>query len=423
MADRARYYSLFWRWHFYAGLIVAPFALILAITGGIYLFQPEIEHGLYKDRLYIAQPHTGTVNHDAVIQAARTALNAKQIHSYQPPRDSLSSAQVVLTTEEGVKYTAYVHPGTHALLGTVNEQWRLTGIAREIHKNLTLGTPGRVITELAACWLIVMIITGLYLWWPRGDKARGALVPNTKAKGRTLWREFHAVPGAIASLWILALLFTGLPWSLVWGGLLSDFSNRADEGFPKAIFSARPVSSSSETLPEISMNRLMRQVEKQNIQHAYKIEYPWWKNGSYALTPLRHGGSSEDIAYLFFDRRNGTLLADYRFEDLGKVGRLTALGIAFHEGRLFGRPNQLLNLVAVTTVIGMCITGPILWWKRRPKGSLAAPRVAPGIIVSRPLLVAIALIGILLPLFGASVLLILLGETILRRLRKRHVAF
>ena len=41
-------YRLVWRWHFYAGLIVAPFAVLLALTGAIYLFQPQIEDIVYK---------------------------------------------------------------------------------------------------------------------------------------------------------------------------------------------------------------------------------------------------------------------------------------------------------------------------------------------------------------------------------------
>lgn len=42
-------YQWIWRWHFYAGVVFAPFLLVLAITGGIYLFKAEIEHKLYED--------------------------------------------------------------------------------------------------------------------------------------------------------------------------------------------------------------------------------------------------------------------------------------------------------------------------------------------------------------------------------------
>ena len=34
----AALYRTIWRWHFYAGLFVLPFILILSVTGSIYLF-------------------------------------------------------------------------------------------------------------------------------------------------------------------------------------------------------------------------------------------------------------------------------------------------------------------------------------------------------------------------------------------------
>jgi hypothetical protein len=39
--DNALYRAV-WRWHFYAGLLVIPFLMALAITGCIYLFDDEI---------------------------------------------------------------------------------------------------------------------------------------------------------------------------------------------------------------------------------------------------------------------------------------------------------------------------------------------------------------------------------------------
>lgn len=413
-------YNLFWRWHFYAGLIVAPFAMILAVTGGMYLFQPQLENALYKDRLILPAVYEGAINHDALIAAAGKQFNAEKINTYQPPASPQQSAQVVLTDAAGTQLTVYLHPGTREVLGVVDEAWRFMNIARDIHKGLLLGTPGRVITELAASWLIVLIITGLYLWWPRGDKARGVLLPRVKAKGRNLWREFHAVPGAWVSIWALALLFTGLPWALVWGGVLSEASQKAGEGFPKAVFDARPVSTSAPGA-DISMNRLMKIVAKENITQGFRIDYPWWEKGSYALLPVRQPHDSARMQYLFFDRHNGAVLERYHWDDLGKVGRITTLGVAFHEGRLFGWPNQLLNLIAVLGVIGLCITGPVMWWKRKPAKGLGSPRVPAKLSAPLPLVAIIALAGVLLPLFGASVLLILLGEVLYAKW-KQHAA-
>jgi uncharacterized iron-regulated membrane protein len=407
----SRHYNLIWRWHFYAGLIVLPVVLTLAITGGLYLFQDEIEGWLYKDRLYLQAPYVDRIDHDAVIDAARREFSAAEVHSYQPPISHEQSAQVVLTAQSGEKLTTFVHPGNYQVLGAVDESSRLMNVARELHKGLMLGTVGRYVTELVACWTIILLITGLYLWWPRGNKKRGVTIPNTSASGRNLWREFHAVPGAWVSLWVLALLFTGLPWSVLWGGLLDKAAQKAGEGFPPAIFESRPLSVSDSAEKDVSMNALVAKAGEKGAHHAFKIDYPWDANGSYALMPLRHCESDERV-HLFFDRRDGRILDEYRWKDMGKVGRLTTLGVAFHEGRLFGRANQLLNAFAVLTVILLCITGPLMWWKRKPKGELGAPIVPASVSFSRPFIVFIVLAGALLPLFGVSALLIWLWDVL-----------
>ena len=38
-------YRAVWRWHFYAGLLVLPFLIWLAVTGAAFLFQKEIDGG------------------------------------------------------------------------------------------------------------------------------------------------------------------------------------------------------------------------------------------------------------------------------------------------------------------------------------------------------------------------------------------
>ena len=45
MSDRSQLFrQRLWRWHLIAGLVVCPFAILLSITGAIYLFKPQIEN-------------------------------------------------------------------------------------------------------------------------------------------------------------------------------------------------------------------------------------------------------------------------------------------------------------------------------------------------------------------------------------------
>ena len=46
-------YPIIWRWHLFAGIIIAPFLIFLAVTGALYLFKADIEEYIYKDYYYV----------------------------------------------------------------------------------------------------------------------------------------------------------------------------------------------------------------------------------------------------------------------------------------------------------------------------------------------------------------------------------
>lgn len=414
-ATRPRYYNAVWRWHFYAGLIISPILLIMAVTGGMYLMQPQIEDALYGDRLYLAAPYDGPVDHDALIATAAAQLDGQRIHSYQPPHAPEQSAQVVLTTGSGDKLTAFLDPGTNEMIGIVNEDWRLMNIAKSLHGGLMIGKPGEIIVELVASWTLVMIVTGFYLWWPRRHRNQGTALPKLNRRGRAFWRELHAVPGAWAGLWIVAIILSGLPWSAVWGAGFSATGKALGEGFPAAIFAERPHSASDASLPDTGMNTIMATMADRDVRYAYRIEYPWFANGVFVAMPLRHGGAPRDIAYVFLDKRSGEVLKDLRWDDMGALGRASSIGVHFHEGRLFGPANQIINLLAVFVVIGLALTGPIMWLTRKPPNAFGAPKVPDHIKVSPGVLAVGTALAVFLPLFGVSVLIILAGEYVYAR--------
>ncbi len=392
-----------------------PVVLIMAITGAIYLLQPQIENALYKDFLYFQGNFFEKPNHDEIINATKKHFNAKNVVSYQAAIKPNKSAQVVLIDENKNKITVFVNPENLAVLGFVDEAWRLTNIARNIHKNLMLGNVGRVVTELVACWLIVIILSGIYL--RLRSKKNNKFLLNLKNKKEKTLQEIHGFIGIWASIWLLLLLLSGLTWSFVWGGLLSNISNNFNEGFPQEIFSKRPISTSDSAAPEISMNKIFEIISQKNINHQFKIEYPWFEKGSYALMPLRHGGDAENVAYLFFDRKSGEILQQFYFQDLGKVGRLTSLGVAFHEGRLFGKLNQMLNLLAVFLLITLLATAFLMWKKR--KKNQGAIKINDLEKSQKKLIFFAVLFALLFPLFGISIILIFLAEKFLKKSLKK----
>ncbi|MGY2735984.1 PepSY domain-containing protein [Sphingomonas sp. UYP23] len=87
-------YRWVWRWHFYAGLFVLPFILILSVTGSIYLFKPQVEQ--WKERAFSGLGTQGAVSPDRQVSAALTANPAMRFNHYRLPRQTGDAAMIQL---------------------------------------------------------------------------------------------------------------------------------------------------------------------------------------------------------------------------------------------------------------------------------------------------------------------------------------
>lgn len=195
-ADKASLYRTIWRWHFYAGLFVVPMVLILALTGAAYLFKPQVER--WEERAWRNLPTENAASPDDQVQAALAAYPGSRLHSYRLPQSESDAVliHVVLAAHGDGRpemRDVYVSP-QGKVVGTLNPERRIMQVVHDIHGQLLLGKRGSWIVELAASWAIVMILTGLYLWWPRGRGLAGVVWPRLSCGKKVLWRDLHAVP-------------------------------------------------------------------------------------------------------------------------------------------------------------------------------------------------------------------------------------
>jgi uncharacterized iron-regulated membrane protein len=222
-ATLAQRKSLFWRIHFWAALIASPFAVVAAFTGILYIFTPQIEAQLHG-HFDVVQPAGNRQTLDAAIAAAQAAAPAGFQMRYAVPalyaEDStrvvfapldketgiamdkavdksgehsghnMSSKPVAATTTTAVSVASsqkgeariggterisrnvivYVNPYTAQVLGQHGEMDRFGMWSKRLHSSLLQGDGWRWLIELSASWLMVMLATGIYLWWPRGSK-------------------------------------------------------------------------------------------------------------------------------------------------------------------------------------------------------------------------------------------------------------
>jgi uncharacterized iron-regulated membrane protein len=444
LVDNPALYRAVWRWHFYAGLIVAPFMLMLSVTGAIYLFKEDINDLLYAHERLVA-PVQASLPFSQLVAAAEAAMPGGVVTRIDPPATPDRSAQVFVVGAAGER-RVFVNPATAEVLGAQNYQTTLVGLAEQLHGSLMLGKFGDAIVELAACWGAVLVVTGLYLWWPRGRRGvLSALTPSFAARGRPLWKSVHSTLGAWASAVILFLILTGLPWANVWGTLLRGGADIAGVGYPAAHRSHGPGPVSTPTLREATgdapwtlENAPMPQSEDHSAHHGgggmtpshasagaigvdreatiladagvatpYRLSLPKGPAGVY--TAVVYPGDPRGQRTVQLDQYSGRILGDVAFAQYGVAAKAVEFGVQLHMGNFFGRANQFLMLFACIGVAGLSITGPVMWWKRRPKGRLGAPRPLEPAGLRGVALVTLAL-GLVFPLAGLSLAVALAVE-------------
>lgn len=406
-------YRAVWRWHFYAGLYCIPFVLFLAASGTLYLFQPQIE--AYIDRPYDDLAiQTSPKSPAQIVEAAETAFPGASFRFYEIAPTDDSAARVVLLYDQS-RLRTYLHPGTLQVMHSVREEDRFMRVVRRLHGELWMGENGSYLVELAACWTVILVLTGLYLWWPRNVKGfGGVLYPRLALGSKTFWRDLHAVTGIWVSLLVLILVLTGLPWAKFWGGYFKDLRKATHTSATKQSWSTRSAFRDEPPAEGYDVRELDRVVETAmtlNIPAPVQVSPPAGKTKAWtvqSMTPNR----PQRVTFAV-DGKSGRVLSRHGFEDQHVIDKMVGTGIAFHEGQLFGWPNQLLGVMTTTGLMLMSISGVILWWRRRQQNTLGAPEPTAVRSVSVVLVGFIVLLGIALPLFGLSLIVVLLLERLL----------
>jgi uncharacterized iron-regulated membrane protein len=446
------FYNLAWRWHFYAGLFVIPFMILLSLTGLIYLFKPQLDTWLYPQLLQVPVAEQ-TVSADQQLALVQQLYPEASVSKYLPPPAADRSAQFVIS-REGRLLNVFVDPYRARVLGEQDAQWNLQAVTRTLHGDLLLGTAGDRLIELAAGWGIVLVVSGLYLWWPRGNKTAGVLWPRLNARGRLLWRDLHAVAGFWGSLLLLFMLLTGMTWTGFWGaqfaGAWNHFPPAMWDDVPKSAQLTGSLNSSREqtvawavevtplpasdphaahrghgahgpaaAAPSIGLQQVVERARERGVGPGYSISLPQGAEGVYSIALF--ADAPRDDATLHLDRYSGAVLADVRWQHYGLVARAVESGVKLHEGKLFGLANQLFMALVCLLVLFSAVSGLVVWWKRRPAGRLGVPPLRHDLPRWKGAMLVMAVLGALFPLVGASMLLVWLLDRLFMRVASARV--
>lgn len=436
-------FRAFWRWHFYASFLVVPVLAVLAATGLIYLFRFELEPLLHSQVMTVDPPDGATRPYALAAQLAAVEAEFPDvaISLVREGRDPQDATAFSIERPDGTTTDVFVDPWRAEVLGSLNPDTTLSGYAIRLHADLMAGRWGDHLVELAACWAVVMAMTGYYLFLA-GRRARARrLVAG--ATGAAL-RHRHALIGSLAGVGMLFMVVSGLPWTGVWGeqvqklataqgsslwsldpGGSSHQGSTLDESLPHSHVSSVPWAQAKAVVPDSGSDRVtvanldtaVTVAERAGLRRPFSVVLPADENGTYSVMGDAFGDPSRERT-VHVDRYSGTVRGDYGFEDYPVAAKVVSQGIGLHEGRSLGPVSFAGAAAFCLAVLALCVTGPVMWWRRRPTGStsIGAPRGRLPLRQSRWLLAVVVVLGILLPVFGISLLVVLaLDQLVVRR--------
>ncbi len=429
-------YFAAWRWHFYAGLFAIPFLAVLAFTGMMMLWIAWIDGRDGERTPVMAQDRVMAVSAQA--DAAVAAIPDGALKQYVAPRSD-DVAALFRVDAGGDATMVAVDPYTAQVIDTFPRRSGWYDFFDSIHSDLKLGVAGDRMLETAASLAMVLVATGLYMWWPRNAGWRRALVPGL-GRGRGLWKSLHGVVGIWISLFLVFFLISGLAWAGIWGGkMVQAWSQFPAEKWDNVPLSDETHASMNHDRKEVpwaleqtpmpasgsdagaagvtgavnidSVDAFARQI---GFDARYQLNLPSGGSGVWTIGRDSMNTDSTDPMSdrtVHIDQFTGKVLADVRYADYSLAGKAMAVGIALHMGTM-GLWSVLANTLVCLSVMFLCVSSVVLWWKRRPSG--AGRLSAPPMPAELPLWQGAVLVGLAVsmafPMAGLALLSLLVFD-------------
>lgn len=368
--------------HLWLGLASGLVVFTIGITGCTYVFEEELKEWLYKSRETIEVPYHGTkkpiselltiaqqaAGDDHPIQNITISTIVNQSYSFRPDQIRDSSAYTHFG-EIVYQHRFYINPYTGELVKDENTKYEFFTVVLRLHRNLLLNRGvGKMIVGISVIMFVILLLTGLILWWPKNKNAAKQRY-WFRWKKSTKWKrknyDLHNILGFYSLFIVLVIALTGLVFAFDWFDnsvqWIVNGGNPSQK--PKPLYS--DISKSDPLLP------LDKVFYKATLLYedadTFNFNLPKKPNGIVTVTAQ----NSADLRYkrerYLFDRHTGKLLNSIGFNEKNTGEKLKAMNYDIHVGSILGFPGKVLAFFTSLIAASLPVTGFILWWGRRNK--------------------------------------------------------
>nr|WP_314494750.1 PepSY-associated TM helix domain-containing protein [uncultured Chryseobacterium sp.] len=376
--------------HLWFGLSVGFIVFIVSLTGTMYVFKNEIQHLLRKDVMYV-KPETitqKTLSVELLREKVSQEINEKtQISSVEIHLDRNRSYEFLYYEKDKkawnyfdeikINKLVYVNPYTGQILGIYNEKYDLFPILKSIHWSLLLKADwGKYVVGIPVVLFIIMLITGIILWWPKNKKMRKGRF-SFEWKNVKTWKrknyDLHNILGFYASFIALIMSLSGIYFAYPWvkNALNITLSSSPELPIEKEIRS--PDSSAGK-------NNAVFDITSQETQKLYPASSSFRiplngknkKGKELQNIPVTVYGEEGRFAIrnqLVFDQYSGRLLLNKSHQQLNTAEKYAHANYDIHTGSYFGIIGKIIWFLAGLVCTSLPVTGFLVWiGKKKKKG-------------------------------------------------------
>lgn len=357
--------------HLWLGLSSGLVVFIVAITGCLYAFQFEIKNWLY-DYIHVAPQQLEILPPSKIKEIADQQLPGKHLHGVQYLGTDKSAKAIYYSFAEKYYYFVYVNPYSGDVLKVKNEYADFFRIVLDGHFYLWL--PPNIGQPLVASFtliFLIMIISGLFLWWPRKRKGREK---SFKIKWNARWRrknyDLHSVIGFYVAFVAIIFALTGLVWGFEWfrdglhatvGGNKSleyvapnsqiDFSkgtvtNPVDLLWERTVAQYPQAASIEAHFPDNEQAPILMEVNHE-VDTYWKMDYLYYDQ--YSLKQL-------EVDHIYGQLKNAN-----------SADKLIRMNYDIHTGAILGFGGKLFAFLCSLLIATLPVTGFLIWIGRRNK--------------------------------------------------------
>ncbi|MCF0039160.1 PepSY-associated TM helix domain-containing protein [Dyadobacter fanqingshengii] len=361
--------------HLYLGLASGIVVFVVAITGCILAFEQEIK-SFTQPYMFVEPPANAKVLPPSVLQAsAEKMLPGKKANGVLYGVPTRNAEVGFYNADPEYYYVVYVNPYTAEVKHVWNEEGDFFHFILHGHYYLWLPpTIGQPVVASATLIFLVMLISGLVLWWP---KNKSAAKQRFSIKWDAAWRRKNYDLHNVFGFYVLSIGFllgsTGLVWGFKWfsQGLYTVTGGKGSDEYYNPVSDSTLYSSAF--TPITSVDKVWYTLRKEYpVNTGINISIPHLKSESIFSYVNFREGTYYSVDYNYFDQYSlkkikATGPYSGRYKDADFANKLRRMNYDIHVGAILGLPGKIIVFLASLICASLPVTGTVIWWGRRKK--------------------------------------------------------